>query len=424
MELRYKIRKREIEKDAEIDPDQLAGALTRMANFIRPYAETIGRKEMQRHCLVAVKGMLSDLRRKNTESIAYRHGNHRRALQRFIGNATWGVAPLIDRLSRQVGETIGETDGVIVFDPSAFKKCGNKSVGVARQWLGRFGKIDNGQVGVFMAYASRREHALVNTRLFLPKEWADDPCRCRKAGVPEEQIEHRTRCELCLEMLDQSGDMLPHRWIAGDDELGRPSWFRRTLRDRGEKYVLAVPSNTSIRDLENVPEYSGQGRPPKGSFQTASAWSESLTADAWTTVTVRDGEKGPLTMKIAVRRVLAKTERDAGTYDEELLIVTERRDGDGVRRDYHVSNAETDESLDELSRVIVAEHRVEDCLRRAKSDAGLADYECRTWPGWHHHIVLSMLAIWFLTVETLSGKKIAVHAYAADGLLYTRNIPA
>src|SRR4029077_4949998 len=128
-------------------------------------------------------------------------------------------------------------------DPSAFPKKGAASVGVQRQWCGRLGKGDNCQVGLYLGYVSRQGPALVDVRLYLPQEWAQDKKRRLKAGVPK-AIRFRTRHQLALEMLDQRGRLLPHAWVTGDDEMGRSSWFRKELRQRKECYLLAVPSNT------------------------------------------------------------------------------------------------------------------------------------------------------------------------------------
>lgn len=169
-------------------------------------------------------------------------------MQTFIGTAPWDHRPLLDELACQVGRELGEPDGVLVFDPSAFVKKGKHSVGVARQWYGRLGKKEDCQVGVFLGYVSRQERALVDMRLYLPEEWTRDRQRCKAAGVPREAMRVRTRHELALEMLDSSSRALPHAWIAGDDERGRTAHFRRELADRGERYLLAVPSNATIRD--------------------------------------------------------------------------------------------------------------------------------------------------------------------------------
>ena len=136
-------------------------------------------------------------------------------LQTFVGQSPWDYRPMVQELVRQVGRELGQADAVIVFDPSGYPKKGTKSVGVARQWLGRLGKVDNGQVGVYMAYASRVEHTLVDTRLYLPQEWTNDKQRCRQAGVPQDEMRFRTRHQLALEMLDDHAETLPHAWVAG-----------------------------------------------------------------------------------------------------------------------------------------------------------------------------------------------------------------
>jgi SRSO17 transposase len=258
-----------------------------------------------------------------------------------------------------------------------------------------------------MAYVSRREHALVDVRLYLPKEWANDRVRRKRCGVPK-KIRHRTRQALALEMLETTGRKLPHGWIAGDDEMGRSSRFRRDLRALGERYLLAVPSNTGLRDREAPPPaYGGRGRPGKPPFQRVDRWAAALAPDAWTRIDVRDGEKGPLVLEIATTGVVARTERSSRGAGEELLVVTRSAEANGTSKyDYYLSNACGQTPRDELARVVNAEHRVEEGLKRAKSEAGLSDYEVRTWAGWHHHQTLSLMATWFLIGETRRGKKI------------------
>jgi SRSO17 transposase len=410
MAARYEIRKNEIVQDAQIDTTEIENALMRLANFVRPFAKCMGRIELQGHCLTAIKGLLSGLQRKNIESVAYQHGQHRRALQRFIGEAEWEHEPILQKLSGQIGEKIGRANGVIVFAPSAFEKCGNKSAGVALQRLGRFSKVVNGQFGVFMAYASHKQYGLCNARLFLPKEWTDDKSRCKAAGIPEQAYtKHKSRAQLCLEMLEQSGQFLPHAWIKGDGELGRPAWFRCELRQRGEQYVLGVPSHMQLHNPGNTTAYSGRSRKPAEQFLSVEQWKNALSSDRWQEVTMRDGKKGPIVMKIAAGRVLPITERDEqGSEQEELLVVTQRPEGESTRCDYYLSNAAPEERLAELTRVINTEDTIQECFRHARSEAGLADYECRTWKGWNHHITLSLLATWFLTFETLEKKTPAI----------------
>ena len=257
MERRYEARLEEMLEDAEVSPEMLEGMLNRLETFVEPFAETLDEPAQRRHALEYTTGLLSDLKHKTGEAIAYLHDQKRQGIQKFIGHVPWDHQPLFATLADQVGEQLGEPDAVIVFDPSGFPKKGVKSVGVARQWCGRLGKVDNCQVGVYMAYVSRKEHAIVNTRLYLPEEWAKDRGRREEAGVPE-TIKFQTRHGLALEMLEECRGRLPHAWIAGDDEMGRPSGFRQELRTQNERYLLAVPSNLLIRDIEvTPPEYRG-----------------------------------------------------------------------------------------------------------------------------------------------------------------------
>src|SRR5262249_42994105 len=224
-------------------------------------------------------------------------------------------------LARQVGAELGEPDAVLAFDPSAFAKKGDRSVGVQRQWCGRLGKLENCQVGVYLAYVSRLDHALVDTRLYLPREWTRKKKRMSKAGVPS-GTRFRTRHELALDMLDEHGAALPHAWVSGDDELGRCSWFRRALRDRGEQYLLAVPSNTSVRDLAgDPPAYAGRGRHPKARFGRADRWAAGLPAGAWQTVEGGDAEEGPLAVRVGRGRDQGRADHPAWGGDEGVWVI-------------------------------------------------------------------------------------------------------
>jgi len=172
--------------------------------------------------------------------------------------------------------------------------------------------------------------------------------------------------------------------------------------------MLAVPSNTLIRDLETAPPASsGRGRRPQRPWQRVDQWAQALGDDAWRRVDVRDGAKGPLVVDIVKRRVVSRTPRRQ-QGDEEMVVVLRYRDRDNqqvVKVDFSLSNAAPETPLWQFARVAKAEHRIAECLQRSKSEAGLADYEVRHWTGWHHHQTLSFLATWFLVTETERGKK-------------------
>ena len=411
MEPRFQQRKAQLLADCQVPPATFRGAVRRLEAFAQPFVASLPSPESRPYTGTYLAGLLSDLEHKNAEAIAYRHDLDRQALQAFVGTSPWDHTPLIGELNRQVARELGRPDAVLVFDPSAFPKKGNASVGVQRQWCGRLGKLENCQVGLFLGYVTDDEHVLVDFRLYLPQEWAKDKARRKRCGVPTD-IRYRTRHELALEMLASRGTALPHGWISGDDEMGRPVWFRKRLATPQERYLLAVPSNTTIRDLEaEPPPYGGRGPHPKPPFQGMRAWCETLPAEAWTRLSIRDGEKGPLELEIVARRVESKVERRVVGFEETLVVVRYEERG-RLKYDYHLSNADRGTPLEEFARVAKAGHRIEECLKRGKSEAGLGDYQVRNWLGWHHQMMLSLLAAWFLVGETRRGKKAGV---GADG---------
>jgi SRSO17 transposase len=424
MERRFAARMQEALEGATVDPRVFRDVQPRLEKFLEPFVACLREAEQKEHAGSYVTGLLSDLKRKNVESVAYLHDQDRLPLQKFIGCSPWDPQPLLRELACAVGAELGEADGVIVFDPSAHPKKGNASVGVQRQWCGRLGKIENCQVGVYLGYVSRLEQALVDVRLYLPESWASDKKRRKKAGVPQE-VRFQTRHELALAMLDENGRWLPHSWVSGDDEMGRSTAFRRELQGRKEQYLLMVPSNTLVRDLEvEPPPYGGRGPHPRVPFVRADRWAAAQPASAWTTVEIRAGEKGPLRVEALQRRVSAKTDRRrAGP--QEVLVVFRAAQADGTfKHDYALAWAKAETPLPEFARVFNAEHRIEQCLQRAKGEAGLSHYQVRTWRGWHHHQTLSLIATWFLTQEARRGKNLDARADGPPApLVYCGGLP-
>src|SRR2546421_2666965 len=201
MDRRFAARREQLLADAEVDPRIPRGVLPRLERFLDPFVGRLQRREQESHAHTYVAGLVSDLAYKNVESIAYLHDQEREPLQQFMGQSPWDHQPWLTELAQQVGQQLGSSGGVVVFDPSAFPKKGKASVGVQRQWCGRLGKLDNCQVGVYLAYVSRAEHALVDVRLYLPGEWTRSRKRMRAAGVPR-GVRFRTRHQLILDMLD------------------------------------------------------------------------------------------------------------------------------------------------------------------------------------------------------------------------------
>ena len=421
-------RREELLSDCIVSPDVFNQMMDRLGEFVAPYQQALETEAAGTTCTSTFRGCCPTCPARMPRKSPTFVDVERQVIQDFIGTAPWDHRPLVTVLVGEVVERLGEPDGIIAFDPSSFPKRGTHSVGVKRQWCGHRGKVDNCQVGVFMGYVSHDDHALLDFRLSLPEEWARDEQRRHACHVPPE-VPYQTRQAQCLEMLDAWGAQVPHGWVTGDDEFGRHSRFRHELRERGERYVLGVPCTTTIRDLQApLPAYQGRGRRPKAPWQSVTDWRKWLDPTAWTRLTVRDGEKGPVAIEMVKRRVQTRIERKR-IGPEEWLVVTRRPLSDDgtleprasrdatdqdTRHRYHyylsptsVSGAELQEpSLSELARVIKAGACIEASFKRGKGEVGMDEYQVRTWQGWHHHMALSLMAVWFLVGETHRGQSL------------------
>lgn len=386
--------------DAVLTPDAVRGCQDRITTFLQRYLPRFYRAEQRTHAALVIRGLLSGLHRKTCEPIAVEAGVHRKPVQNFVGAGGWDDEAVMAELRGHAREVLGHPDAVLILDPSAFPKSGPDSCGVARQWCGRLGKQDNCQLGVFLAYAAPGGYAPLDRRLYLPKDWADDPARRAKCHVPK-GVEFQESWRIAVDLLQRCRKDLPHAWVTGDDELGRPAQFRGWLRRHGERYVLDVPCNTSVRDLEcrRPPRrHAGRGRKREVPFRRADAWVARQPDSRWTRLTVRDGERGPLQVDAMTVRVRAKEGRRVGP--EERLVVMRTVEAT-PRTDYSLSNAGPEVPLSELVRVRFTRHRIEEVFGAAKGEVGLGQYEVRSWVGWHHHMTLSFLALWFLILERI-----------------------
>jgi SRSO17 transposase len=260
-------RREELWSDCLVSPDIFNPIVDRLGECVVPYQHALETEAGQRHVHRYLQGLLSHLPGKNAEDIATFVDVQRQVMQAFIGTAPWDHQPLIEVLGGQVADRLGQSDGIIAFDPSSFPKRGTHAVGVQRPWCGHRGKVDTCQVGVFMGYVSGPEHALLDCRLSLPEDWARDEPRRQACHVPPAVRDH-TRQEQCLEMRALWGDQVPHGWVTGDDALGRHTRFRHELRERGERSVLGMPYTTTMRALQAplCPSIKGVGddRKPPG----------------------------------------------------------------------------------------------------------------------------------------------------------------
>jgi SRSO17 transposase len=398
---------------AEITRKQLEPCLDNLKDFVGRYAPRFYRVEQASHAAMYIEGLLSDLSRKTCEPIAIDHGVHRKPLQHFVGAGLWDDEKVLEELQLHVREELGDPRGILILDPTSFLKKGKASVGVQHQYCGRIGEMANCQVGVFLAYAGRGGAALVDRRLYLPHLWCH-PQRRKRGHVPQD-VRFQIRQEIAVDLLKKVGPRLPHSFVVGDEEFGRPTWFRRELTKLGKRYVLEVPYNTAIRDLEAIPPKPCSrtgGFPPVTPFTRVATWAKKQPASKWTKLKVRDTQTGPLEFDAIRTTVWTKEDHRIGPTEVLLVLRSLAKDPDYW---FYLSNAPL-ASLPELVRAASERQRIEECFERAKSEAGLAQYEVRSWAGWHHHMTLSMLATWFLTLEARRvGKKDSGSLPALDG---------
>lgn len=383
-------------EDCEVVPKKLEECLDHLKTFMGPYCELLHRQELREHGENFIRGLLSDLERKSTEPIAERTEEDRRSLQRFIGASPWDHAPLVDELTAQVVREIGSPQGIIVFDPSSFPKKGTDSVGVGRQWCGRLGKVDNCQLGVFLGYVSNVGHTVVDGRLYLPKDWTRDKKRRAMCHVPK-AVRYQSVHRLSLDLLEKRRHQLPHAWVTGDDEFGRPAWFRKRLRRMNEPYVLEIPSNTLVCAAEDPSKTGDRGQPRKAPFQQATTWKDAVPKSQWTRISVRDGLKGPLVVWATRARMRARDEKKRRGEMEWLVVTRTESKVPEIR--YYLSHTLGHASLEEMVHAANGRHWIEDCFQRGKGEVGLDHYEVRSWIGWYHPITLCLLALWFLVLE-------------------------
>ena len=367
------------------------------------FAVAFGRKQWREHSRHYLQALLVQSgERRNAENLSEPVGVSARSLQRFLTDARWDDDRVTGCLQEYLGPRLGHPEAIWVLDGSDFPKQGRKSVGVARQYCGRLGKVANCQAGMFLAYISPLGRALVDKGLYLPESWSTDPERCAAAGVPEERRGYRPKTELALELLQRALERghLEAGWVAGDDAFGMSPPFRDGLSALGMRYVLDVPACFTVWPVEpewTAPVYQGRGGPPKpklvgGQKRTMGERSDALPEDAWREITVAEGTQGPRSYMFSALRVRPMAKRKPG----EVHWAIWRRNLDGSEPRYYLSNAPGDTPLETLARVGGSRWHIETEFETEKSDVGLDEYETRTWAGWHHHIALCLLAGAFL----------------------------
>jgi SRSO17 transposase len=332
--------------------------------------------------------------------------------QHFISNAPWRHEPVIEQISRDADRLLGgKPDSALVIDESSFVKQGDCSVGVARQWCGRLGKIDNCQVAVFAVLTDGAQHTPVDMRLYLPQRWIDEPARCDRAEIPIEARTMRSKTDLALEMVRAARTRgMRFGWVGVDGGYGKGPAFLRALDDMGETFVADVHCDQRVWSEPPglhvpAPKAKGQGRlPSKQQAAVDGIAVDKLVAgfgaDDWTRCTLRESTRGPLRVDIAHRRVWLWDGEEATARCWHLLV--RREVGAPKRIKYSLSNAPADTPLERLAEMQGGRYWVERAFEDAKSECGLADYQALGWRAWHHHVSMVMLAMLFIAEQQVA----------------------
>jgi SRSO17 transposase len=336
-------------------------------------------------------------------------------LQNFISDSPWDEKPVIEQIQEEVTKLIGDkTNCSIHIDESGFKKVGKNSVGVKRQYCGRFGKVENCQVGVYLGYTCGNRRTLIDERLYLPEDWANDPIRREKCGVPEDVV-FKTKAQLGLEMLlDAQKRGVPFAWVGMDCFYGEQPWLLDEIDNRKWTYIADIPRDTQVW-LENpkieIPEKKGTRGPNPKRKKIVSGephpikvqeLAEQLDPSRYERVFLRDTERKELWSMLACLRVFPVRDKLPGV--ETWLII--RKDEGDDKTKYQLSNAPVNTSVEQLAQMSCSRYWMERALEDGKGEAGLADYQVRGWTGWHHHMVMTLLAMLFiLGLQVKWGKK-------------------
>jgi SRSO17 transposase len=402
-------------------PEDVRAAAQRLTQFHQRFAPLFGKEEAQNHAYVYVKGLMTCPERKSVEPIALLVGDGRvSALQKFVNIAPWDH----DAIQVEVQEIFAEevvpraaasavgTVGVV--DESGFSKKGDHSAGVARQYNGRLGKEDNCQVGVFLVGVAPGGVALLDHQLYLPESWCEDsPAgqeRRAKAHIPE-TITFQTKPEIAVAMVRRTEvvGQVQLDWITADETYGRNGDFLDELETLGKRYVVEVPVTTTVFTKDPagcIPVYGGKGRvptqPSRDSVSSVKEVAATLEAGAWRTLCVGQGAKGPLVFEFAAVRVWAVRHGKSGG-PMWLLIRRSLEEKPEVK--YDLSNGAETTPLEVLAQVACTRHKVEEFLEDAKGYLGMAQYETRSWIGWHHHMSLVAMAHLFITLARLDLQK-------------------
>ncbi len=395
----------------------------RLSTFLSEMLQGLGRSERRQWGEVYVRGLLSTTERKTAARLAERlPDGDEQALQQFVGQSPWAWEPVREQLAKHV---IGELQPVAAWliDDTGFPKKGDHSVGVARQYSGTLGRVDNCQVAVSLHDATDDAAVPLDFALYLPEEWLT-PERRSEAGIPE-SVGFQTKWALALELVDRALAWdIGQGVVAADAGYGDVAEFREGLAARGLSYAVGIRNHTAVW-LESVslaaPPYRGQGRPRRIPENLPRATrvldlAQQLPEAAWQRVTWREGTNGPMTSRFAAARVRPSHHfRHRPPKEDVLWLLMEWPDGDDAPSHYWFSSVSATTDLPSLVRLVKIRWWIEQGYQQLKDELGLDHYEGRSWRGWNHHVTLTMLAFGYLVLEMRHGEKNFWTAYAPPG---------
>jgi SRSO17 transposase len=423
----------------DLVPSDVEGFMEELWEFQSAFHDCFARSEPRAHFFDYMVGQLSRLERKSIEPMALHvEGGTIRGMQRFISDVRWDEEQMLWNYHQLVADELGDPDGVLMFDETGFVKKGQDSVGVARQYCGTLGKVENCQVGVFAGYASRQGYALVDKRLFLPEVWWTEAYAARRTrcNVPAE-LTFQRKPQLAAGMLEAIAHegLLPFKYIVADCLYGQsPDFLDAVDACVGVTTLVAIPADTRCwlqapRTEEQVYRSKGTVRAkrvvvsPDTAPCPVATLAARLPASRWYRRRVSEGTKGPIVYEFARQRVTLCKD---GLPDRTVWLVIKRTVGVEPTYSYYSSNAPVSTPLRTFVWLSGLRWAVEQCFEEGKTELGMAHYEVRKYPGWHHHMLTTMLAHFFLWhLKLRLGKKSACpHRVAAADLIGHRLTPA
>lgn len=393
--------------ECNLSEKEIEQFLDEMTDYMEMFSPAFQRVEQLRWSKVYLCGLLGKASRKNIEQMALEQGKNVRSMQYFAGQSPWEEESVIAIHQRSVGETLGEEDGVALIDESSAVKQGDDSVGVARQYCGSVGKVANGQVGVYLGYASRKGYSLVEGQLFMPDEWFEEEHaeRRRACGVPKNLV-YTTKPEIGLELAQKAEKRghLPFQWVAADELYGNSPTFQDGIDTLGKWYFTEIKKTTPVWRTQpqvHVPLWNGRGRRPTrlrlrnpgNRPVSVRQLVRNIPKKDWVRAIIKEGSKGPIVCEFAFLRV---TESRGNLPAGELWLIIRRNLDDPSVIKYYFSNAPANTPLSEFVRISGMRWPIETIFKEAKGEVGLDHYEMRSWLGWHHHMLLVSLTHHFL----------------------------